>query len=69
MRSHDAGLIRHLGTSGIKGKHATEAWAVALVVCVQNRYSLRLVPHMLSEPPRGVVGRGASCRIVTFVRQ
>jgi pyridoxine 4-dehydrogenase len=36
----DAGLIRHLGISGVEPRHLTEAMAVAPVVCVQNAYSL-----------------------------
>jgi aryl-alcohol dehydrogenase-like predicted oxidoreductase len=36
----DAGLIRHLGISGVEPRHLTEALAVAPVVCVQNAYSL-----------------------------
>ncbi|MDQ0935336.1 aldo/keto reductase [Streptomyces turgidiscabies] len=35
-----AGLIRHLGISGIEPKHLAEARAIAPVVCVQNRYAL-----------------------------
>ena len=35
-----AGLIRHLGISGIEPKHLAEAEAIAPVVCVQNRYAL-----------------------------
>jgi pyridoxine 4-dehydrogenase len=35
-----AGLIRHLGISGVEPRHLTEAMAVAPVVCVQNAYSL-----------------------------
>lgn len=36
----DAGLIRHLGISGVEPRHLTEALAIAPVVCVQNAYSL-----------------------------
>jgi aryl-alcohol dehydrogenase-like predicted oxidoreductase len=36
----DAGLIRHLGVSGIKDGHLAEAQAIAPVVCVQNRYGI-----------------------------
>ncbi len=36
----DAGLIRHLGVSGIKAGHLAEAQAIAPVVCVQNRYGI-----------------------------
>ncbi|CAM5394407.1 oxidoreductase [Streptomyces purpurascens] len=36
----DAGLIRHLGVSGIEPRHLAEAQAIAPVVCVQNRYAL-----------------------------
>ena len=36
----DAGLIRHLGISGVEPRHLAEASAVAAVVCVQNAYSI-----------------------------
>ncbi len=36
----DAGLIRHLGISGVEPRHLAEATAVAPVVCVQNAYSI-----------------------------
>ena len=35
----DAGLIRHLGISGVKPEHLVEAQVIAPVVCVQNSYS------------------------------
>jgi pyridoxine 4-dehydrogenase len=35
-----AGLIRHLGVSGVSAPMLAEAQAVAPVVCVQNRYSI-----------------------------
>ncbi|MDX3452227.1 aldo/keto reductase [Streptomyces sp. ME02-8801-2C] len=35
-----AGLIRHLGISGVGPEHLAEAQAIAPVVCVQNRYAL-----------------------------
>ena len=35
-----AGLIRHLGISGVAPPHLAEAQAVAPVVCVQNAYSV-----------------------------
>jgi pyridoxine 4-dehydrogenase len=35
-----AGLIRHLGVSGVGPEHLAEAQAIAPVVCVQNRYGL-----------------------------
>jgi pyridoxine 4-dehydrogenase len=35
-----AGLIRHLGISGVEPRHLAEALAIAPVVCVQNPYSL-----------------------------
>ena len=35
-----AGLIRHLGISGISAQQLAEARAIAPVVCVQNRYGL-----------------------------
>jgi pyridoxine 4-dehydrogenase len=36
----DAGLIRHLGISGVTVRHLDEAQAIAPVVCVQNAYGL-----------------------------
>ncbi|MCT9109019.1 aldo/keto reductase [Streptomyces mirabilis] len=36
----EAGLIRHLGVSGIEPRHLAEAQAIAPVVSVQNRYGL-----------------------------
>jgi pyridoxine 4-dehydrogenase len=36
----DAGLIRHLGVSGVTPQQLAEAQAVAPVVCVQNRYGI-----------------------------
>jgi aryl-alcohol dehydrogenase-like predicted oxidoreductase len=36
----DAGLIRHLGVSGVTLDQITQAQAIAPVVCVQNRYGL-----------------------------
>jgi pyridoxine 4-dehydrogenase len=36
----DAGLIRHLGVSGVTPQQLAEAQAVAPVVCVQNRYAI-----------------------------
>ncbi|MGW7609903.1 aldo/keto reductase [Streptomyces sp. NPDC054766] len=38
----DAGLIRHLGISGVEVRHLDEARAIAPVVAVQNRYGLGL---------------------------
>lgn len=35
-----AGLIRHLGISGVQRRHLAEAQAIAPVVCVQNRYGI-----------------------------
>jgi pyridoxine 4-dehydrogenase len=35
-----AGLIRHLGISGVEPAHLAEALAIAPVVCVQNAYSV-----------------------------
>jgi pyridoxine 4-dehydrogenase len=35
-----AGLIRHLGISGVEPAHLAEAEAIAPVVCVQNAYSI-----------------------------
>ncbi|MGW0826604.1 aldo/keto reductase [Streptomyces sp. NPDC002845] len=36
----EAGLIRHLGVSGVEPRHLAEARAIAPVVCVQNQYGL-----------------------------
>lgn len=36
----DAGLIRHLGISGVTPEQLAEARAIAPVVCVQNRYGI-----------------------------
>jgi pyridoxine 4-dehydrogenase len=36
----DAGLVRHLGISGVELAHLAEAQAIAPVVCVQNAYSV-----------------------------
>ncbi|MEE1751561.1 oxidoreductase [Streptomyces sp. SP18CS02] len=36
----DAGLVRHLGVSGVRPEHLAQARAIAPVVCVQNRYGL-----------------------------
>ncbi|WP_217242683.1 aldo/keto reductase [Streptomyces sp. AC555_RSS877] len=36
----EAGLIRHLGISGVEPRHLAEAQAIAPVVCVQNRFGL-----------------------------
>jgi aryl-alcohol dehydrogenase-like predicted oxidoreductase len=38
----DAGLVRQLGLSNIGPEHLAEAQTVAPVVCVQNRYGLRV---------------------------
>jgi aryl-alcohol dehydrogenase-like predicted oxidoreductase len=39
-----AGMIRHLGLSGVTPEHLSEARAIAPVVCVQNRYGLDTRP-------------------------
>ncbi|MET8955462.1 oxidoreductase [Streptomyces sp. NPDC004533] len=36
----EAGLVRHLGLSGVTPEHLSDAQAIAPVVCVQNSYSL-----------------------------
>ena len=36
----EAGLVRHLGISGVEPRHLAEAQAIAPVVSVQNRYAL-----------------------------
>ncbi|MFE0386085.1 oxidoreductase [Streptomyces bungoensis] len=36
----EAGLIRHLGISGVQPRHLAEALEIAPVVCVQNRYAV-----------------------------
>jgi aryl-alcohol dehydrogenase-like predicted oxidoreductase len=40
----DAGLIRHLGLSGVTAEQLAEARAIAPVVCVQNRYGIGAAP-------------------------
>jgi aryl-alcohol dehydrogenase-like predicted oxidoreductase len=40
-----AGLIRHLGLSGVRAEHVAEARAIAPVVCVQNAYGLGFRPE------------------------
>jgi pyridoxine 4-dehydrogenase len=40
-----AGLIRHLGVSGVTSERLAEARAVAPVVCVQNRYGIGASAH------------------------
>ena len=39
-----AGLIRHLGLSGVTAGQLAEAQAIAPVVCVQNRYGIGATP-------------------------
>jgi len=41
----DAGLIRHLGVSGVTPGQLAEALAIAPVVCVQNRYGIGAAPE------------------------
>ena len=41
----DAGLIRHLGLPDVTTAHLAEALAIAPVVCVQNRFSLKVREH------------------------
>ena len=41
----DAGLIRHLGISGVEPGHLAETQAIAPVVCVQNRYGVGASPE------------------------
>jgi aryl-alcohol dehydrogenase-like predicted oxidoreductase len=41
----DAGLIRHLGISGVQPGHLAEARAIAPVACVQNRYGIGASPE------------------------
>ncbi|MFD0341128.1 oxidoreductase [Streptomyces sp. NPDC127117] len=36
----EAGLVRHLGISGARPEHLTQAQAIAPVVCVQNPYGI-----------------------------
>ena len=43
----DAGLIRHLGISGVDVEHLAEATAIAPVVCVQNSYGIQ---NRISQP-------------------
>ncbi len=40
----DAGLIRHLGISGVEVRHLAEALAIAPVVCVQNSFGIGSPP-------------------------
>jgi aryl-alcohol dehydrogenase-like predicted oxidoreductase len=40
----DAGLVRHLGVSGVTPEQLAEARAIAPVVCVQNRYGIGAGP-------------------------
>lgn len=40
----DAGLIRHLGISGVTPEQLAEVRAIAPVVCVQNRYGIGASP-------------------------
>jgi aryl-alcohol dehydrogenase-like predicted oxidoreductase len=44
-RLRDAGLIRHLGLSGVAPADLAEAQAIAPVVCVQNRYGVGAGPE------------------------
>jgi aryl-alcohol dehydrogenase-like predicted oxidoreductase len=44
-RLRDAGLIRHLGLSGVTPEQLAEARAIAPVVCVQNRYGIGASPQ------------------------
>ena len=39
-RLREAGLIRHLGVSGVTAAQLAEARSIAPVVCVQNRYGV-----------------------------
>jgi pyridoxine 4-dehydrogenase len=57
----DAGLIRHLGVSGVTPAQFEEARAVAPVVCVQNRYFIG------SGPSDGDVLRACGEHGVAFV--
>ena len=41
----DAGLVRHLGISGVEPGHLAETQAIAPVVCVQNRYGVGASPE------------------------
>jgi pyridoxine 4-dehydrogenase len=41
----DAGLVRHLGLSGVEPGDLAEAQAIAPVVCVQNRYGVGAGPE------------------------
>jgi pyridoxine 4-dehydrogenase len=40
----EAGLIRHLGVSGVSAAQLAEAQQIAPVVCVQNRYGVGALP-------------------------
>ena len=41
----DAGLVRHLGLSGVEPADLAEVQAIAPVVCVQNRYGIGASPQ------------------------
>ncbi|QFQ95181.1 aldo/keto reductase [Streptomyces phaeolivaceus] len=48
----EAGLVRHLGISGVEPRHLAEARAIAPVVCVQNRFALGVPEPAADEVPR-----------------
>ncbi|UXY25851.1 oxidoreductase [Streptomyces sp. HUAS TT20] len=54
----EAGLIRHLGISGVGPHHLAEALAIAPVVCVQNRYALDRPDPVDDEMLRVCADRG-----------
>lgn len=56
----NAGLIRHLGISGVTPGHLAEAQAIAPVVCVQNSYSV-------SSPRADELLRACSEQGIAFV--
>ena len=64
----DAGLVRHLGVSGVTPGQLAEALAIAPVVCVQNRYGIGATPA--GTPVRGCLrGSGHRLRAVLHHRR
>jgi pyridoxine 4-dehydrogenase len=54
----EAGLVRHLGISGVEPRHLAEAQAIAPVVCVQNRFGLDFHDPATDELLRLCGGQG-----------
>lgn len=51
----EAGLIRHLGVSGVEPRHLAEAREIAPVVCVQNQFGLH-APDLAADEVLRVCG-------------